>query len=76
MKTAWKVVLGLTLICVVSGCCSWCGQGTSVCRTTAPGWDTCPTPTATAPSMSVTRPIVPQTTTLAGTMTPPQVTMR
>ena len=74
MKTAWKLLLGLTVLLAANGCCSWCGQGCNVCRTTAPAWGAYPA--ATAPAMSMSRPVLPETATLAGNLTPPQVTMR
>ena len=76
MKTAWKLLLGLTLMLATQGCCSWCGQGTGVCRTNAPAWDTCPTPTVSAPSWSMSQPVVPQTATLAGNPVSPQMALR
>jgi len=73
MKTACKVLLALTLISAVPGCCSWCGRGCDICQMAAPGCGNCPVAAATTPKMGM---IVSQPVTLAGDMTPPQVTMR
>jgi hypothetical protein len=73
MKTTCKVLVALTLICAVPGCCCWCGRGCDTCQTTAPGWGNCPVAAVTTPKMGM---IVSQPFTLAGEMTPPQITMR
>jgi hypothetical protein len=76
MKTACKILLALTLICTMPGCCSWCGRGCDLCSMTAPGCGNCPVAAAATPKMGLTRPFGPPPDMLAGEMTPPQVTMR
>ena len=74
MKTAYKVLVGLMLICALPGCCCCGGRGADNCLTTS--WLGANPVPATAPNVFTTWPVAPATTTLAGTMTAPEVAMR
>ncbi len=76
MRTAYKLLTAAALVLAMPGCCSWCGQGTTACRTTAPAWGACPTTNVTVPTTAMSRPVLPQTATMAGAMVPPQVALR
>jgi hypothetical protein len=73
MKTTCKVLVALTLICALPGCCSCCGRGCDICQRMVPSWGNCPVAAATTPKMGV---IVSQPGTLADEMMPPQIAMR